>query len=196
MLALAALAVEAVGDHHVSALARQEEVLALAVERIVMRPDVVLLAAVRPGRARHGRERRVGTERSVFGDRQGRDRVGAVVGHQQETAGGVEIEMDDVVAAGRLPVEDAEMPGPGMDRIGRRLASVAVHGIEMRARLVDGQEGRVLQPAESLDVPEGATARIDTIDVDSVAVTLALGRGVGADIRKHGSPFPFRMTAR
>ncbi len=153
------LLVETIRHHDVAALARQEEVLALAIDRIVVRPDVALFAPVRSDRAGHGGESGIGAKRAVPGDRQHRDRVRAVVAHEQETAGGVEGQVDDVVAAGRLPVEHGDAAGRAIDRVRGRLAAIAVHRVEPRPVLVERQERRILQPAQGLDVPEGTGSR-------------------------------------
>ena len=107
----AALGIEAIGDDAVGALGRQVEEAALAIERIVVRPHVLLLGAVRPQRALDRRQGRVGAERAVRLHGKHRDRVGAVVGDEQELAGRVEGEMDRIVAAGRLAADHAQMAG-------------------------------------------------------------------------------------
>ena len=186
--------VETVGDDDVAALARHEEVLALAVERIVVRADVALFTPVRADRAGHGGERRIRTKAAILGDRQGGDRIGAVVAHDQEAAAGIEREMDHVVPAGRLPVQHRDAAREGIDRVGRRLAAIAMHRVEPRTLPVDREKGRILQSAQRLHMPEGAGARVDAVDVDAVAVALPARRGVAADVSEH--QFPPRMTAR
>jgi hypothetical protein len=92
-----------------------------------------------------------------------------------------------IVAAGRLPVERRDAAAGGIDGEGVGLGSVAMHGIEPRARRIDREEGGILKAAEMLDVRERARATVDTIDVDAVARAVPFGRRVAADIGKQGS---------
>ena len=178
----AALGVEAIGDDAVGALGRQVEELALAIERIVVRPHVLLLGAMRPQRALDRGEGRVGAERAVGLYGKHRDRIGAVVGDEQELAGRVEGEMDRIVATGRLAADHPQVPGTGIDRVGGDVAAVAMHRVEEPAALVDRQERRILQPSQQLHVLERPGAPVDAIDVDAFAPAVALGSSVAADI--------------
>ena len=152
----AALGVETIGDDDIGALARHVEEAALAVERDVVHAHRALLDAVRPQGARDRGERAVGQQAAVGGDRQHGERIGAVVADGEEAPRRVEGEMHRIVAAGRLAVERREVAGARVDGEGVGLAAIAVHRIEMRAGAVDGEERRVLQPAQMLDVGEGA----------------------------------------
>ncbi len=183
----AALGVEAIGDDDVGALARHVEEAALAIERDVMHAHGALLDAVRPQCPRYGGESPVGHQAAVGGDRQHGERIGAVVADREEAARRVEGEMHRIVAAGRLPVERRDMARALVDGEGVGFGAIAVHRIEMRARAVEGEERRVLQPTEMLDVREGAGAAVDAIDVDAVALAVTLGRRVAADIGEEGA---------
>ena len=95
--------------------------------------------------------------------------------------------MHRIVAPGGLPVERRDVACPLVDGEGAGFAAIAVHRVEMRSRAVEGEERRILQPAQMLDVGEGAGAAVDAIDVDAVALAVALGRGVAADIGEEGT---------
>ncbi len=178
----AALEVEPIGDDDIGALARHIEEAALPVERDVMHAHGALLEAVRSQGSGDGGERTVAFEAAVLGNGQHGERIRAVVGDGQETARRIEGEMHGIVAAGRLPVERRDMAGVGIDREGIGFGAIAVDRIEPRARRIKREERRVLQPTQALDVAEGAGAAVDLVDVDAVALAVALGRGVAADI--------------
>src|SRR4029077_10656386 len=101
------------------------------------------------------------------------ERIGAVVAHREETAGRVEGEMNGIVAVGRLTVGRRQVSGAGIDGEGIDLAAIAVDRIEARALGIDGEERRVLEAAQALQVAEGAGAAVDAIDVDAVAFAVA-----------------------
>ena len=174
--------VEPIGDHGVGALARDVEEATTAIERDVVHAHRLLLEAVRSQRSGHGRQRAVGQQAAVAGDRKDRQRVRAVVADDEEAFVGVEGEVHRVPAAGGLPVERADAAGAGFDGEGVDLAAVAVDRVEPRAGRVDREEGWVLQSAEMLDVAERAGAPVDPVDVDAVALAVAFGRGVAADV--------------
>ena len=183
----AALGVEAIGDDDVGALARHVEETTLAVERDVVHAHGALLDAMRPQGPRHRGECPVGKQAAVGVDRQHGEGIRAVVADREEAPRRVEGEMHRIVAAGGLPVERRYMAGPRVDGEGVGLGTIAVNRVEMRPRAVEGEERRVLQPAQLLDVREGAAAAVDAIDVDAVALATALGRGVAADIGVEGT---------
>src|SRR5580704_15362466 len=95
--------------------------------------------------------------------------------------------MHGVVASGRLAIERRDMAGAVIDGEGIGLGTIAMHRVEMRAGRIDGEERRVFQSTQVLDVGEGAAAAVDAIDVDAVALATALGRGVAADIGVEGT---------
>src|SRR5205823_6304609 len=108
----------------------------------------------------------------------------------------VEGEMNRVIAASRLAADHAQVPALAIDRVGRDLAAIAVHGIEEPAGRIDGQERWVLQPAEQLHVLEPAGAAVDAIDVDALAPVVSLRRGVAADIGEQAHRWAPKTTAR
>ena len=174
--------VEAIGDDDVGALARHVEEAALAVERDMVHAHGALLEAVRPQGPGDGGESPVGHQAAVGGDRQDGQRVRAIVADGEEALRRIEGEMHRIVAAGRLAIEWRDMAGAAIDGEGIGLAAIAMHRVEVRAGGIDGEERRILQPAEMLDVAERAGAAIDAIDVDAVALAVPFGRGVAADI--------------
>src|SRR6185437_15616053 len=188
----AALGIDPIGHDAVGALVRHVEEAALAVDWIVVRADILLLGAMRSYVTLERRQGRVGAEGAVILHREHRDRIGAVVGDEQELAGGVEREVDGVVTAGRLAAYHAEVAGLAVDRVGGDVAAIAVHRIEEAACLVDGQERGVLESAEQLHVLERTAARVDAIDVDAFALAVSFGRGVAADVSEecHGATMP------
>ena len=124
---------------------------------------------------------------AVVREREDGKRIGAVVAHREEAAGRVEGEMDGIVAAGRLTVERRQVPGAGIDGEGVDLAAIAMNRVEARAVGIDGEERRILEAAQVLQVAEGAGPAVDAIDVDAVALAVPLGRRVAADIGEQGA---------
>src|SRR5215208_7004833 len=105
------LRVQTIGYDGVRALARHVEEAALTVERDVVHAHGALLGAMRAERAGHGGERAVRQQAAVVREREDGERIGAVVARREETAGRVEVEMDGIVAAGRLAIERRQAPG-------------------------------------------------------------------------------------
>src|SRR5918994_5396174 len=174
--------VEAIGDDGVGALARHVEEAALGVERNVVHAHGALLGAMRAERAGHGGEGAIGQQAAVVRQREDGERIGAVVAHRKEAAGRIEGKMDRIVAAGRLAVERRQLAGAWIYGERVDLAAIAMNRVEACAVGIDGEERRVLEAAEALQVGEGAGAAVDAIDVDAVAVAVPLRRRVAADI--------------
>src|SRR5205085_7494829 len=108
----------------------------------VVHANGLLLAAMWPQRAGHGRQRAVRAQAAVAGDREDRQRIGAVVANREEAAGGVESEVHGVVAAGRLAIELGQMASGGGDGEGIDLAAVAMDRAEAGGVGNEGGEGR------------------------------------------------------
>jgi hypothetical protein len=136
------------------------------------------------------RKRAIGQQAAVIGERQDGQRIRAVVGDGEKPGARIEGEMHRIVAAGRLAVQHGELAAFRIDHERRRLAAIAVHGIKPRALGVDGEEGRVLQTAEMLEMGEPSGATVDLVDIDAVTLASALGRGVAADEGEEGTGVP------
>jgi hypothetical protein len=146
-----------------------------------VRVHAALLDLVRSLRAGDGGERGVTAKAAVVVHQQRRKRVRAVIGDSEEPAGGIEGKMHGLEAAGRLAVDVSQRSLATVDGEGVGLGAIAMHRIEKAAVARQGEEGRVLEATEKLDVLEGAVAG-HAVDVDSLATPLALGGRVAADI--------------
>src|SRR4029450_5115242 len=121
------------------------------------------------------------------GERDDRNGSGAVVAHREEAASRVEGEMDGIVAPGRLAIERRQVAGARIDGKGIHLAAIAMNRVEARAVGIDGEERRILEAAQVLQMAEGAGAAVDAIDVDAVTLAVPLRRRGAADIGDEGA---------
>ena len=135
----------------------------LPVERNVVHAHGPLLEAMRTQRAGHGGKRAIWQQAAIRRDGQYRQRIGSIVGDGEKPARRIEGEMHRIVAAGRLAVQHGELAAVAIDYERRRLAAIAVDRIEAGAPGVDGEERRVLQAIEMLQVGEAARAAVGAL---------------------------------
>jgi len=126
-------------EDSVEALVGDDEEAPARVEGDVVRMRAGLLGAMRPRLALERDEIAQRPERAVGVDRQHRDRARAVVRADEEAVGRVDAESDPVLAAGGLAVEDPDLPGPRVDRVGNGLGAVAMRRVEDALLPVEGQ---------------------------------------------------------
>ena len=177
--------VEAEQEDPVEPFVGNRQDLAAGIEDDVVRVGACLLLSVWAAVA--GQRHEVGTraEGAVALDGQHTDRAGGVIGGGQPSAGGVDREVDRVLAAAGLPVQRLDVPGLPVDGVGADLVEIGMHRVEHTLVSIQDEEGGV-DGFEQLFVGPVARGPVDPVDVDAATMAFAIRRGECADIGEHG----------
>src|SRR5207302_1904128 len=120
-------------------------------------------------------------ERSIRAERERRHRAGGIIRGHQKAAGRIDREMDRVLAARRLAVEEAELAARLVNGEGADIGEIGMDRVEEALPAVEYQEGGVDEIADQLDMLEAAGGGIDAVDIDAIAMGLALLGRDGAE---------------
>ncbi|MHC2621334.1 hypothetical protein ACVIW2_003366 [Bradyrhizobium huanghuaihaiense] len=123
-----------------------------------------------------------GSERAVLVSRQQRKRGGDVIGHHHEPVARVDGEMDGILSFRALAVDHRELAARRIDRHRRNVAEIAMYCVEEATRPIEGEERRIDEVTQQLDVLPGARCIVHRIDVEPVAAGVAFLRGARPDI--------------
>ena len=121
-------------------------------------------------------------QRAILVAWQQRERRGDVVGDHHKAVAGIDGEMNGILAFRALPIDHTQRSSGGIDRHGGDVAQVAMHRIEKAPRAVEGEERRIDEIAEALEMRPDAGRIVHAIDVEPIAAGIALLAGARADI--------------